>query len=367
MKLIFIVKHFTERGGGAPESIRLVAQLLGSIGISCDVLDGTRFYRDIKSMETLPDAKGSSSELLSGDLSDYNWMICVGPWHAPWTLIRALGSMKTLSRFIYLPRGGLCQIEFARLRDIKKYPYFAFIEIVWILLAKTILFSSRLEQNKSAFPVNKLKGRARIAPDAFLPSWCSNKGATVSRVNDGEIVISFLAEIHPRKGLEEFIRGFEAWHRSQPHAPKVKCRVAGGVKKSCERYMEQIEEFVEHSGLSGSVEFVGPVAHYGRERFYRDTDIFVATSRFESFGLTVLEALHSGCVTLTGRNLGVLEYVAENPNLVVCDDLTEDEIVSGLQRALELVLNRDSENDTASSVANINELALLQWQEMLGA
>ncbi len=59
--------------------------------------------------------------------------------------------------------------------------------------------------------------------------------------------------------------------------------------------------------------------------------------------------------------------MAENPNLVVCDDLTEDEIVSGLQRALELVLNRDSENDTASSVANINELALLQWQEMLGA
>ena len=367
MNLVFIVKNFTERGGGAPESIRLTAQLLSSRGISCDVLDGTRFYRDIKSMEALPDAEGSSAEVLSGDLSGYNWIICVGPWHAPWTLIRALGSMKTLSRLIYLPRGGLCQIEFLGLRNIKKYPYFAFIEIAWILLARTILFSSRLEQNKSVFPVNKLTGRARIAPDAFLLSWRSDKGDAASRVGEGEIVISFLAEIHPRKGLEEFIRGLDAWRRSQPDAPKVKFRVAGGVKKGCERYVEQIEKFVEHSGLSDFVEFLGPVAHHDRERFYRDTDIFVATSRFESFGLTVLEALHTGCVTLTGRSLGVLEYVAENPNLVVCDDLTEDEIVDGLQRALELVLNRASESDTASSVANINELALLQWQELLGA
>ena len=32
-------------------------------------------------------------------------MICVGPWHSPLVLIRALVSMKTLSRLIYLPRG----------------------------------------------------------------------------------------------------------------------------------------------------------------------------------------------------------------------------------------------------------------------
>ena len=131
--------------------------------------------------------------------------------------------------------------------------------------------------------------------------------------------------------------------------------------------MERMERFVEHSGLSDSVEFLGPVAHHDRAEFYRGTDIFVATSRFESFGLTVLEALHSGCVTLTGRSLGVLEYVAQNPSLVVCDGLAENEIVDGLQRALKLVLARAFENDTASSVADINELALLQWQELLGA
>ena len=142
MNLLFIVKNFTERGGGAPESIRLAAQLLGGRGISCDVLDGLRFFRDIKSMEALPDAEGSSAEHLPNDLSSYDWMICVGPWHSPLVLIRALVSMKTLSRFIYLPRGGVCQIEFARFMDIKKYPYFAFIEIVWILLARKILFSS---------------------------------------------------------------------------------------------------------------------------------------------------------------------------------------------------------------------------------
>lgn len=365
MNLLFIVKNFTERGGGAPESIRLAAQLLGSRGILCDVLDGTRFYRDIKSMEALPDAEGSSAEHLPGDLSGYSWMICVGPWHSPLVLIRALVSMKTFSRFIYLPRGGVCQIEFVRFRDIKKYPYFAFVEIIWILLARKILFSSKLEQNKSVFPTNKLAGRGRIAPDFFLPSWSADRSAAESRVEEGGIVISFLAEIHPRKGLDEFVRGLAAWRRAQPCAPNVKFRVAGGVRAGCEKYMERLKRFVERSGLSDSVEFIGPVAHHDREKFYRDTDIFVATSRFESFGLTVLEALHSGCVTLTGRNLGVLEYLAENPNLVVCDGLTEDDIFLGLQRGMKLVLDRTSENNTASSVAHINELALLQWQELL--
>ena len=70
-------------------------------------------------------------------------------------------------------------------------------------------------------------------------------------------------------------------------------------------------------------------------------------------------------MTLTGCNLGVLEYVAENPNLVVCNDLTESDIVYGLQRGMKLILARAAENDTASSVAHINELALLQWQELL--
>ena len=102
--------------------------------------------------------------------------------------------------------------------------------------------------------------------------------------------------------------------------------------------MEQMEWFVEHPGLSDSVEFLRPVAHHDRAKFYRDTDIFVATSRFESFGLTVLEALHSGCVTLTGRSLGVLEFEAENPDLVVCNGLTENDIVDGLQRAVETVI-----------------------------
>jgi glycosyltransferase involved in cell wall biosynthesis len=109
--------------------------------------------------------------------------------------------------------------------------------------------------------------------------------------------------------------------------------IAGGVRTGCEKYMEPMERFVEHSGLSDSVEFLGPVAHHDRAKFYRDTDIFIATSRFESFGLTVLEALHSGCVTLTGRSLGVLEYVAEDPHLVVCNGLTENDSVDGLQHA----------------------------------
>jgi glycosyltransferase involved in cell wall biosynthesis len=316
-------------------------------------------------MEALPDAEGSSGEYLPGDLSGYRWIICVGPWHSPIALIRAFVSMKSVSRLIYLPRGGLCQIEFVRLRDIKKYPYFAFIEIVWILLARKILFSSKLEQNKSVFPTNKLAGRSRIAPDFFLPSWSSDRSAAESRAEEGGIVISFLAEIHPRKGLAEFIQGLDAWRRAQPHAPNMKFRVAGGVRAGCEKYMERLVRFVEKSGLSDFVEFLGPLAHHDRAKFYRDTDIFVATSRFESFGLTVLEALHSGCVTLTGRNLGVLEYVADNPDLVVCDSLTEEDIVLGLQRGMKLVLDRTSENSTASSVAHINELALLQWQELL--
>ena len=59
-------------------------------------------------------------------------------------------------------------------------------------------------------PFNKLVGRGRVAPDFFLPSWSDERSVAESRVDEGEIVISFLAEIHPRKGLDEFVRDLDA-------------------------------------------------------------------------------------------------------------------------------------------------------------
>jgi len=129
---------------------------------------------------------------------------------------------------------------------------------------------------------------------------------------------------------------------------------------------------VDSTPLRECVEFAGPVAHEDRIRFYADSDVFFATSQFESFCLTVLEALHSGCVVLAGPNLGVLEYVRHHHNLFTLSDLSRGAIAEGLDRISSRIFNHEccrdpsgNERDSVDVSQLVNPIAVQRWRDLL--
>jgi glycosyltransferase involved in cell wall biosynthesis len=55
------------------------------------------------------------------------------------------------------------------------------------------------------------------------------------------------------------------------------------------------------------------------ERLHRAADVFVYPSRYDAFGLVVLEAMASGLPVIAGRNTGVAELIEDGMNGLLCN------------------------------------------------
>ena len=69
-------------------------------------------------------------------------------------------------------------------------------------------------------------------------------------------------------------------------------------------------------GLEDSVTFVGPLRHAEMATLYRESDLFLLSSRHESQGMVVLEAAASGVPTV-GTNVGVVPELAPEASVAV--------------------------------------------------
>lgn len=70
------------------------------------------------------------------------------------------------------------------------------------------------------------------------------------------------------------------------------------------------------------------------EDYYAAADVFALPAHYEEFGLTVLEALASGCPVAASRRCGASELLTKGYNGEVFDDLDDPEELSGILRTI---------------------------------
>lgn len=100
-------------------------------------------------------------------------------------------------------------------------------------------------------------------------------------------------------------------------------------------YRSVLEKKCFENGLEKKVEFLGWVDN-GSEKLknlYGKSSIFVSASYFESFGLTVLEALQAECYVLASDNLGYKQIELEDQNYFEVGNI--DELNEKLKSLLE--------------------------------
>ena len=81
-------------------------------------------------------------------------------------------------------------------------------------------------------------------------------------------------------------------------------------KRADLKYINELNDLIVEYHLEENVEFLGNVENI--EKLYKDVDIFVLPSRYEGFGLVVVEALAAGCAVVVSKLEGPLEIVKEN-------------------------------------------------------
>ena len=105
------------------------------------------------------------------------------------------------------------------------------------------------------------------------------------------------------KGIDRLIEAFALLSREDPAYWLV---IAGGDEAE-ER--KKLEKLVDRLGIKKKVRFVGHVTGQKKEKIYRSADIYALFSRYDAFGMTVLEALEQDLPVCLSKEVGVAKDV----------------------------------------------------------
>lgn len=164
------------------------------------------------------------------------------------------------------------------------------------------------------------RGDVVVTPEAANPDYRPDPA-----VKPAEPVVLFVGRRDPYKNLPALVRAFARVRREVPAARLV---VVGPPDA---RYPEA-GAAAREVRLGGAIEWRGYVDGPGLVRAYREAAVFALPSRYEGFGLPVLEAMACGTPVVCGNGSSLPEVSGDAAALVPPDD--EGEIAAAIVRVL---------------------------------
>jgi glycosyltransferase involved in cell wall biosynthesis len=146
--------------------------------------------------------------------------------------------------------------------------------------------------------------------------------ARVTRT-EGRVNLLFVGRVEARKGVDVLLEAFALAHQRSPH---LRLNIVGDdtIPWADGRTLRSAFE-AEHAGRphAADVRFLGLVSDDQLTLAYQGSDVFVAPSRYESFGLVLVEAMMRGLPVVSTRVGGVPEVVEDGRDgyLVPPDDV----------------------------------------------
>lgn len=163
--------------------------------------------------------------------------------------------------------------------------------------------------------------------------------ATPDTAADKALRLLYLGRFETRKGIDTLMQALpELLERN----PQLHVTLAGDNRlpgPDGRTYLEAFQQTNQHAPWLDRVDIPGLLDEQQLQQAYADCDIFVAPSRYESFGLIYLEAMRYGKVCIGCNTGGVVEIVQhEQTGLLVppADAPALDDAIQRLVDAPEL-------------------------------
>jgi len=149
-------------------------------------------------------------------------------------------------------------------------------------------------------------------------------------MNDDSFVILFIGEFK-RKNLDDVLMALSKLNKN------IKLIVVGGKRAGDKTYYMKM---IEHLKLTSRVLFYDFVSQKQLLELYRISDIYILPTLYDTFGLTVLEAMAVGLPVIVSRRAGVSELLL---NTSVEEYFILNEIsVEGIRKRLELLMSDET-------------------------
>lgn len=129
------------------------------------------------------------------------------------------------------------------------------------------------------------------------------------------------------KGFDLLIK---AWGKVAKNHPDWKLQIAGRNKNNTQQYLQSL---VDEAGLDHQLEFIG----YQEDMLpiYQRSSIFILSSRYEGFGMVLIEAMSQGCAPIAcdykGRQREIITSEAEG---LVCPVNDADALAAAIERMI---------------------------------
>jgi glycosyltransferase involved in cell wall biosynthesis len=155
--------------------------------------------------------------------------------------------------------------------------------------------------------------------------------------------VLFVGRFVPVKNIELLINAFENIQRIHPSAELV--LVGEGPQE------DELKKRVEEQNLSETVQFMGYIPNDDLPKFYRNATVVALSSRSESYGITLLEAMSCG-VPVVAPDIGVIpDIVDENENGLLYQRGSVAELTDALDEILSDIKLRRSYSQAARTKA----------------
>ena len=157
-------------------------------------------------------------------------------------------------------------------------------------------------------------------------------------VLDGDPSILYLGHLRRRKGVDVLL---QAIAKLRSELPNVKLHLVG------DGYISDFQLLAKKKGIKKHVVFHGWAADSMVPRYYKSADFCVFPSRYEPFGIVILEAMASGIPVIASNTGGIRETISNGKNGILfkpCDADALSKAILALYQDLDL---RKKISDTA--------------------
>ena len=207
--------------------------------------------------------------------------------------------------YIFMPHDPYA-LDLKRHRAIRKFVY-------WHLCEKWVINHAAAVQLLSEKHESPLREMGVSAPVFTVANGCHPRDrnfidadARVPGQSD-DFVIQYLGRMdRNHKGLDLLIRGFAKFLSKLDHPQNKTLQLSGND------WVDRpfLEDLVSNLGISDRVRFTGRIPEHSVTVHSR-ADLSVLCSRFDGFGLTIVEAMVAGRPILVSRQAGVSSFVEQ--------------------------------------------------------
>ncbi len=170
----------------------------------------------------------------------------------------------------------------------------------------------------------KISAACNGCSESFRPLSDAEKIGVKDKFSKGKEYFFYVGAVHPRKNVPQLIKAFDKFKENTKS--DFKLLIGGRFAWQTGAVTEAFEQAKHHA----DIEFIGFVSNEDLPLLMGATYGFVYPSKFEGFGIPVLEAMHSEVPVITS-NVSSLPEVAGDAALLINPDDTDD-LTQALER-----------------------------------